>query len=101
MIEKSYYRKIRLDSVLCYIFFDHTDELFREVGHGDKRLEFRGDLLDSILSVLEGLTESLDLNFGENFFEGCLPIEQYSHIGWILQVSDQRGFGEYSAKHAA
>jgi hypothetical protein len=81
--------------------FDHVDELFREVGHGDERFEFRGDLLGNILSFSEGFAEGIDIDFSEDFFEGCLSIKQDPRVGGILQVSDQRGFGEYRAKHAA
>ena len=49
--------------------FGHAEELFREVGHGDKTLEFRGDLLGNILSFSEGVAESVDIDFDENFFE--------------------------------
>ena len=49
--------------------FGHAEELFREVRHGDERLQFRGDLLGNILSFSEGVAESVDIDFGENFFE--------------------------------
>jgi hypothetical protein len=38
------------------------------------RLEFRGDLLGNILSFSEDIAESVDIDFGENFFEGCLEL---------------------------
>ena len=81
--------------------FDHAEELFREVGHGDERFEFRGDLLGNILSFSEGVAESIDIDFSEDFFEGCFSTEQDPHVGGMPQVSDQRGFGQYRAKHAA
>ena len=85
----------------CCRLLDHAEEPFREVGHGDERFEFRGDLLGNILSFSEGVAESIDIDFSEDFFEGCFSTEQDPHVGGILQVSDQRGFGEYRAKHAA
>src|SRR4030042_998424 len=54
--------------------FGHAEELFREVGHGDERLEFRGDLLGNILSSPEGVAESVDIDFSEDFFGGCFPM---------------------------
>ena len=56
--------------------FGHAEEFFREVGHGDERLEFRGDLLGNILSFPEGVAESVDIDFGENFFEGCFSLSR-------------------------
>jgi len=38
-----------------YRFFDHVDEHFREVGHGDDGLEFRGDSLGIVLGIAECL----------------------------------------------
>jgi len=56
--------------------FGHAEEFFREVGHGDERFEFRGDLLGNILSFSEGVAESVDIDFSEDFFEGCFSTEQ-------------------------
>jgi len=101
LVMNTYCRKIRLDLRSGGRPLEHVDELLGEVGHGDERLEFGGDLLGSILRLAESLSERLDIDVGKDGFEGALSIEQDLHVGRILQVSDQRGFGEYRLEHAA
>ena len=97
----TYYRKIRLDLTSGYRPSEHVDKLFGEVWHGDEGFEFGGDLLGSILRFAESLSERLDIDVGEYFFEGGPSVGQDFHVGLFLQVSDQRGFGEYRLEHAA
>ena len=98
--EKCYCRKIRLDLTSAYRFPEYDDELFGEVGHCDEGLEFGGYLLGSGLRLAESLSERLDIDVGEDGFEGVFLVEQNVHVGRILQVSDQQGFGEDGLQHA-
>ena len=80
---------------------EHVDQLFGEVGHGDEGLKFGGDLLGSILRLAKNLSEGVDIGFGKDGFERGLSAEQDFHVGRIVQVFDQRGFGKYRLEHAA
>jgi len=91
----------RVGFELCYGLFEHVEEFFRKISHGDERLEFEGDFLGSILSTSECLAQCVDLDFSEYFFDRGLSIEEDLHVVRILEVSDQRGFSEHRAKHAA
>ncbi len=73
--EKTYYRKIRLDFGLCDRLFDHGDEPFREVGHGDDGFELGGDPFGIVLGFPEGFAQGVDLDFSEDFFEGAFSVE--------------------------
>ncbi len=52
--------KIRLDFGSGDHLFDHVDESFGEVGHGDDGLEFRGDAFGIEPRFPEGLTQGSD-----------------------------------------
>lgn len=79
---------------------EHVGEFFRQVGHGDNGLELGWDFPGGVLSFFEDLSQGLDFCFGEEFLEARLSIEKDLHAGRVLQISDQRGFGQDGAKHA-
>ena len=96
-----YCRKIRLDFLSCSGLFDDFDEFPRVVGHGDERLESSRDLLGIELGFAEFMSQGVDLDLGEDFFESGVFAEEYLHVGWVLEVLDQRGLSQHGAQHAA
>ncbi len=86
-----------LDFRLRDVFFDHGDEYFGEVVHGDQRFEFDGDFFRIFLGLAECLSQSVYFDFGKERFEGRDGFPQgfvlHDRLIWVFRHYTQHRAG--------
>jgi len=66
-----------------------------------KGFELGRDFFGVVLGFAELFAQVVDVDFGEDVFNGAYAVEQDFYVILVLEVSYQWGFREHGAKHPA